>query len=244
MDALYTALSGIMAQTGALNQVSGNIANQMSSGYLAQVGQVVDGIQQSVLRVGPQGTQTIGTISSGVVYTNSVNTSASPIQSTGVPTDLAVSGNGFFAVQTPIGVQYTRNGAFSLNPQGQLVNPLGNPLLDVQQKPLRVNPHLPFQVSSAGVVTQNGRQVGAIGLYQMPAPSLVATSGGLYQSRAARLAGPGVAVVQGSVDGANVSLARSAQDLIRAQSGYQSLTTLVNAESKRMSIAVGLGILA
>ncbi len=44
--------------------------------------------------------------------------------------DFALSGKGFFAIETPEGVQYTRNGTFSRNNQGTLVTPLGYPVLD------------------------------------------------------------------------------------------------------------------
>ncbi len=57
---------------------------------------------------------------------------------TGDVFDLALKGKGFFTVQTPEGVQYTRNGNFSKNAQGQLVTPLGFPLLDQANAPITV----------------------------------------------------------------------------------------------------------
>jgi flagellar basal body rod protein FlgG len=47
--------------------------------------------------------------------------SQGPIERTGNPLDVAIDGKGFFAVQTPNGTRYTRNGAFEINPTGQLV---------------------------------------------------------------------------------------------------------------------------
>ena len=52
------------------------------------------------------------------------------LKRTGSTYDMALSGQGFFAVDTPDGVQYTRNGTFSRNSQGTLVTPLGYPVLD------------------------------------------------------------------------------------------------------------------
>ena len=57
---------------------------------------------------------------------------------TGDVFDMAIKGKGFFAVQTPEGVQYTRNGNFSKNDQGQLVNPLGYPVLDQAGAPIAI----------------------------------------------------------------------------------------------------------
>jgi len=53
------------------------------------------------------------------------------LRHTGDMFDLALSGRGFFAVRTPQGIQYTRNGSFAKNGQGGLVNNLGYPVLDV-----------------------------------------------------------------------------------------------------------------
>ena len=45
------------------------------------------------------------------------------------PLDVAISGDGFFTVQTPAGERYTRDGGFQINNQGQLVNASGFPVL-------------------------------------------------------------------------------------------------------------------
>ena len=60
------------------------------------------------------------------------------LRRTGDMFDLALEGNGFFAVRTPEGIQYTRNGNFSKNDQGQLVNPLGYLVLDQGGAPIVV----------------------------------------------------------------------------------------------------------
>ena len=56
--------------------------------------------------------------------------SPKPARETGEPLDFAINGDGFFAVQTAQGVRYTRNGQFSLDPQGRLVTAAGDPVLD------------------------------------------------------------------------------------------------------------------
>jgi len=52
-----------------------------------------------------------------------------PVQTTGNPFDVAIAGDAFFAVQTPNGVRYTRNGQFQLDAQGRLVTNDGHPVL-------------------------------------------------------------------------------------------------------------------
>lgn len=60
------------------------------------------------------------------------------LRRTGHSYDLAISGKGFFAVQTPDGVQYTRNGSFARNNEGTLVNMLGHAVLDTNGEPISV----------------------------------------------------------------------------------------------------------
>lgn len=60
------------------------------------------------------------------------------LESTGNTYDLAIAGDGFFAVQTPDGVRYTRNGAFFKNSQGYLQDIRGYNLLDTQGNPIRI----------------------------------------------------------------------------------------------------------
>ena len=75
------------------------------------------------------------------------------IESTGNTFDLAIVGDGFFAVQTPEGVRYTRNGAFFKNSQGYLQDIRGYNLLDTQGNPIRIPSNVP---DSRVVVTGNG----------------------------------------------------------------------------------------
>ena len=67
-----------------------------------------------------------------------VNYEQGALESTGNTYDLAIVGDGFFAVQTPDGVRYTRNGAFFKNSQGYLQDIRGYNLLDTDGNPIRI----------------------------------------------------------------------------------------------------------
>jgi flagellar basal-body rod protein FlgG len=60
------------------------------------------------------------------------------LRDTGQPLDLAVTGDGYFGVQTKQGVRYTRNGAFTADAKGNLVDQMGNQVLGVGGKPVTV----------------------------------------------------------------------------------------------------------
>jgi flagellar basal-body rod protein FlgF len=83
------------------------------------------------------------------------------LRKTGDMFDMALSGDGFFTVRTPAGVQYTRNGNFSKNDTGTLVTPLGHPVLDAGGAEIVIPEQ--FQVpiiDGAGVVRGRDEQTG------------------------------------------------------------------------------------
>ena len=81
----------------------------------------------------------IGTLGLGdYIDEVAVNYEQGALESTGNTFDLAIVGDGFFAVQTPDGVRYTRNGAFFKNSQGYLQDIRGYNLLDTQGNPIRI----------------------------------------------------------------------------------------------------------
>jgi flagellar basal-body rod protein FlgG len=67
-----------------------------------------------------------------------VDYSQGAFESTGNTFDLAIAGEGFFAIQTPEGVRYTRNGAFFRNQDGVLQDIRGYNLLDRQGNPITI----------------------------------------------------------------------------------------------------------
>ena len=82
-----------------------------------------------------------------------VNYEQGALESTGNAYDLAIAGDGFFAIQTPQGVRYTRNGAFFKNNEGYLQDIRGYNLLDTQGNPIRI----PSNIRDSQVfITGNG----------------------------------------------------------------------------------------
>ncbi|MCY0908201.1 MAG: flagellar hook basal-body protein [Sulfobacillus thermotolerans] len=241
MNALYTAASGLLAQHQILQATAGNIANQNSLGYLAQKTQVVGFLPQTVLAVGTQSTQAIGQVISAQAVISQYDVAPGAIRSTGVFSDLAISGNGFFAVRTPSGgVAYTQDGRFHQTSQGQLATANGDLVLLSSGKPVHLAPG-PFTVSITGVLSQNNVTLGTLGLVDLPAAGLTSLGGGLYQSKTPQAFTGNV--IQGAVNTSNGSLTGETVDLMQAEETYQSLTSLVNEESTRLKTAGALGVL-
>jgi flagellar hook protein FlgE len=117
-------LSGLSASSDALNIISNNLANLNTVGFKDQTANFQDLFYQTLGTTGAGDPiqQGAGT-EVGSVSTNFDN---GDLENTGVPTDVAITGNGFFVTQDATGAfEYTRAGNFTVNAQGQLVTPEG-----------------------------------------------------------------------------------------------------------------------
>jgi flagellar hook protein FlgE len=142
-DALTTAVAGLQAQSFALQNISGNIANSQTTGYKETDTHFEDLVSDAAL-----GQQTANGVIAG---SRSTNTVQGTIQSTSVSTDMAINGNGWFVVAKPVGTadnqpvfsgvnNYTRAGDFQLNSNGNLVNGAGYYLMGIPLDPQTGNP--------------------------------------------------------------------------------------------------------
>ena len=143
-DALNTSVGGLQAQSFALQNISGNIANASTTGY--------KGIGTSFEDLIPQSATPDRQVAGGVTaFAQATITTQGTVTSTTVATNMAINGQGFFNVQKPIGItdnspvfdgttDYTRRGDFQLNASGNLVNGAGYYLMGVAVDPKTGNP--------------------------------------------------------------------------------------------------------
>jgi len=128
MSSFSIPLSGLTASSNALNIISNNLANMNTVGFKSQAANFEDLFYQNIGTDGAGDLIQIGAGSS--VGSTTTNFSNGSLQNTGVNTDVAITGNGFFVVQPASGgVQYTRAGDFTLNSSGQLVTATGELVL-------------------------------------------------------------------------------------------------------------------
>jgi flagellar hook protein FlgE len=142
-NALTTAVAGLQAQSFALQNISGNIANSQTTGFKGTSTDFQDLVSEGV-----QTQQTADGVTASSVATNTVQGS---IQSTTVSTDMAINGDGYFVVAMPTGTadntpvfsgvnDYTRAGDFQLNSGGYMVNSAGYYLMGVPLDATTGNP--------------------------------------------------------------------------------------------------------
>ena len=151
MDPLTAAAaSGLQARLDSLDLLANNLANTSTGGYKADREFYSTYFSPDATGLDP----TVG--DSPVVEKRWTDFTQGPLLATGNPTDLALSGPGFFAVDGPRGPLYTRNGSFRISPQGRLVTAEGYTVRQTTGKPLDVEPGAPLQISADGQVAQNG----------------------------------------------------------------------------------------
>jgi flagellar hook protein FlgE len=128
LGAMYTAVSGLNAQSQAMGAISDNIANSQTTGY-----KKVDTRFSNLVTVANQATYQPGGVIASPFYANGLQGTITQTQDN---TNLALSGNGFFVVSKPTNVTatgtsfnnlnyYTRAGDFEVNRDGYLVNNSG-----------------------------------------------------------------------------------------------------------------------
>lgn len=143
--AMTTAVAGLQAQSFALENISGNIANSQTTGYKridTSFSDIVVSVGQSAER------QLSGSV---LGLSRPTNTLQGPISASAIDTHMAVSGDGYFQVQKKIGDSdgqaqfsganvYTRRGDFVMDREGYLVNGAGNYLMAIPVDPATGNP--------------------------------------------------------------------------------------------------------
>lgn len=161
----YTGASGMNAQQVRLDAIANNLANVDTDGYKRDVAVSKAFAQLLLRRMGDDGVMknpfgssdvapVIGSIGTGV-ETNELYTEheQGALKESGSDFDLALDGKGYFAVQTPYGERYTRNGSFVLGKEGYLETKEGYPVLG-ENGPIKVKANN-FQVDKDGNVWIN-----------------------------------------------------------------------------------------
>ena len=129
LSALYTGVSGLQTFGDSLQVIGDNIANVNTTAFKASRAEFEDLLSQTI-NVGSGRSQLGRGVQLGVI---SSNFSQGSFSNTDRLTDLAINGNGFFVVSDGADTFYTRNGAFTLNTDGDLVTSTGLQLQGLTQ---------------------------------------------------------------------------------------------------------------
>ncbi len=171
------------------------------------------------------------------------NTNFQPgeLRNTGVSTDLAIEGTGFFDVQMPDGTHgYTRDGEFRVDTQGQLATKHGLPVMG-ERGPIQLDARSasPITVAANGEVSQDGVVRGRLKIAEFSDPRALVPSGGgcfVVADPAIEPSTPATATVhQGFLENSNTSPMLEMGNLITAMRFYEANQKVAQMEDDRVS---------
>jgi flagellar basal-body rod protein FlgF len=180
---MYLSATGVLTNTYRQDVIANNLANSESVGFkkdLALFRERKTAAEEMGGHTG-QVDSNLENIGGGLLANPTlVDTSQGEIEPTGNNMDLAISGKGYFAVQSGGKVSLTRNGQFMVNRNGDLVlgNNGGQTVLDTKQAPIQLLPNKQVTFSTDGTVMQGGNAVAKIGLFDVSDPSQLKKEGG------------------------------------------------------------------
>lgn len=156
---LYISAEGAMAQQARLENLANNLANVATPGFKRDLA-VLQARYAEQTQEGQDypGSHTLNDLGGGVmVKGTTTDFSAGPVKRTGVPTDMAIEGDGFFVVRHGAQRLLTRSGNFTFNEQGQLTTQEGFPVLSEDGEPVKIDATAgPWELSPTGAILHNG----------------------------------------------------------------------------------------
>ena len=225
---LISAASGMKARMESLDMLANNMANSGTNGFKADR-EFYSTFREELPLIEARWTD----FSQGTVLP------------TGNPLDVALDGKGFFALNSPAGTVYSRNGSFQVSGANQLATTEGYTLRNTLNngQPISVDPLRPIEIDRVGVVKQNGQEIGQIEIAGFNnATEALSKLGSSYFAQLnpaqPKTAAPETVVRQGAVEQSNVPVTDAAVRLIGVMRQFEMLQRAmsVGAEMNKRAI--------
>ena len=237
----YIALSRQSALRRQMDIVANNLANMNSTAFKGEKMMFVEHLVKS-----KGGESFIPTkLSFARDVASYKDLSEGPIKTTGNALDMAIQKEGYFVVDTPDGQQYTRNGRFRLDQEGQLVTQSGFPVLSSAGTPFFLSPEdKDIVVAKDGTLSTNNGDLGKIKVVTFDDPQkLQKQAGGLLSSKNIGGGGDNDAfqpndaekpnVIQGALESSNVNAIIEMTKMIEVNRAYDSVKKFIEKEDQR-----------
>lgn len=235
-NAQLIGLSRQIALRRQMDVVANNIANLNTTGFKAE--QIL--FEEYVMPVARN--NDFPTLDQPLSYVQDWATlhdlSGGAIMQTGNEFDVALNGDGFFAVETPGGERWTRSGAFQLDSTGTLVDLSGNPVLGLGG-PIQFGPEeTGITIAADGAISSSAGAKGQLRIVEFAnAQELVREDSNLF-SGGEPLAATNSRVLQGHIERSNVSGVAEMAEMIRVQRSYESIASLTQKQDELRRSAI------
>ena len=239
-NSLLVSLSQQLAAYRAMDVIANNLANVSTPGFKREAAKFEEYVAMMRPAEGQKGMQPVSFVKdAGVIR----DTGQGNVEQTGATFDLAISGKGYFAVQTPAGLRYTRDGHFSLDGNGNLVTSQGYQVqgdggaLTITPNDGDINIAPDGTVSS--VVNGVGNQLGKLKVVEFADDrQLVKQGSNLYSTSQTPTASAAVNVRQGALEASNVQPVIEISKMIEVMRAYEATANLSKSQEDMMRQAV------
>jgi flagellar basal-body rod protein FlgF len=226
MDAISTlAASGMQARMQSLEMLANNLANTETGGFKADrefYSLYISADETADPLTGNASTQP-------VIQSHWTDIAQGNLRETANPLDLAIDGDGLFAIDTPAGTRYTRNGSFRISRTGVLTTMDGNPVRSQGGGQITIPAGSPIQVLNDGTVVQSGQTLGQIQTIAFDRNGLNKSGLNYFTPVPGTQTKPGTgSVLQGKLEQSNVGTADSAVRLVSVMRQFEMLQKAMN----------------
>lgn len=231
LNGLYVATSGMMMQEKIVSSISNNLANVHTNGYKKD--------SYTFKNYVAKATRYPENIIRGSLYNKTINNvvqldknyndySSGPIHQTGNKLDLALGDpKSFFTVETPFGLRFTRDGAFSLNSNNELVTSDGYRVLSNNNQPITINGDV--SILADGSILINGVQTDQLAIITFDDMDKLQKSGRNLFSAIDILPqeSENPQLMQGYIEGSNVNAVSEMVKMIEAHRGFETYQRVI-----------------
>ena len=235
--ATTVATSRLVAQQRALDVSASNLANLTTPGFRAERVQFADWISRQPAGLPPPGIRSVSYTQDRATWRD---LHAGAMAQTGNPLDLAITGDGYFTVQTTAGTRLTRAGKFTLAADGTVTDEAGHALLSSDGRPLKLPPEdTRITVSGDGTISSESGVLGRIGVVKpKDAMRLQAEGGQMYRTEEPTEPVAQPAIVQGTLETSNVQPVLETTRMMSGLREFQFVSQFIQAETDRQKEAI------
>lgn len=240
---IYTSASGMLSTQRRLDIISNNLANANTSGYKKESA-VKESFPEMVMqKIEGNSREEIGELGTGVRLEQSyTDFSMGSKRRTGNQLDMAIKGDGFFAVETPTGQKYTKNGNFSLNRDGQIITQQGYPVLGENGEPIQTIEGRDINIDQDGQVYLGELEADSIQVVDFANREELVKSGEnlfTYNGDQADIQQTeDYQLLQGYLEGSNVNTVREMTKMIEVNRLYQAQQRVMKKADSTLDKAV------
>lgn len=248
---LYTAWTGLVNEQNRMDIMTNNLANATTVGFKKEgaTSQAFNDVLAVKLKdesVGLSNVQRMGTNTPGVkIGENYTDYTQGSFRVTGNTYDLALSGDGFFAIEFTnkageTSTKYTRAGQFTLNKDGYLVTQEGDYVLSTANRRIQLDTFQDTSISKDGTITQNGRTVARIQVTDFENYDYLEKYGETYYQpiEGAETITADATVNSGYLEMSNVQTVREMVNMITITRAYETNQKVMQTIDETLDIAV------